>query len=66
MNEVEFYDHISRYKRDQRPPRGGWSDGEYMCCCVACGCGFYGDKRSLVCADCAYCTKPSNLQGVLQ
>lgn len=36
------------------PPRGGWAPGDYMCECASCGAPFIGDKRSVVCAECAY------------
>lgn len=41
-------------KEDHRGPRGGWADGEYLCKCGFCACQFFGDKRAVQCADCAY------------
>ena len=43
-----------QYKEDHRPPRGGWADGYYMCRCCKCDDVFIGDKRAVICADCAY------------
>lgn len=43
-----------RLKRDDRPPRLGWSPGKYACCCLQC-CGYFeGAKKCDQCADCAY------------
>lgn len=42
------------YKEDHRAPKGGWCDGNYLCECFRCRAKFIGDKRSLICADCAY------------
>lgn len=39
---------------DKRPQRGGWAPGGYACHCVKCFCAYSGDKRSTMCADCAY------------
>lgn len=41
-------------KNDQRPPRGFWAPGLYMCQCTVCQVIFGGDKRATCCADCAY------------
>ena len=41
-------------KRDTRPKKGGWATGWYSCECADCHKGYMGDKRSQVCADCAY------------
>jgi len=41
-------------RSDDRPPRGGWAPGLYMCRCVACEQHFTSDKRAIECADCAY------------
>jgi hypothetical protein len=41
-------------KEDQRPKRGFWAPGSYDCTCTKCGDLFIGDKRAVVCADCAY------------
>lgn len=42
------------YKEDSRPQRGFWAPGSYLNKCVLCECGFIGDKRAQLCADCAY------------
>lgn len=39
---------------DTRPANGAWAPGSYMDKCMICDCHFLGDKRALVCADCAY------------
>lgn len=39
---------------DKRPQRGCWAPGGYACHCVKCFCAYSGDKRSTMCADCAY------------
>ena len=39
---------------DKRPQRGDWAPGGYACHCVKCCCAYSGDKRSTMCADCAY------------
>jgi len=39
---------------DARPQRGGWAPGAYLATCKECGDGYIGDKRSIICADCAY------------
>jgi hypothetical protein len=41
-------------KVDDRPKRGAWAPGEYICLCAVCGDAFIGDKRAMVCADCSY------------
>ena len=41
-------------KEDKRPPLGGWASGLYYCKCFPYGDTYIGDKRSVVCADCAY------------
>lgn len=45
------------YKQDSRPQLNGWCDGEYLCHCQDCMCGFVGDKRAFQYADCAYKAK---------
>lgn len=39
---------------DRRPQRRGWAPGGYICKCRACEKQFTGDKRAMMCADCAY------------
>ena len=39
---------------DRRPARGGWAPGNYMALCGNCRQSFIGDKRAVMCADCAY------------
>jgi hypothetical protein len=41
-------------KRDRRKKLGGWGPGRYQCRCIECNTIFLGDKRAVVCADCAY------------
>lgn len=41
-------------KQDARPQRYSWAPGEYLCTCFSCKSHFAGDKRSGLCADCAY------------
>lgn len=49
-----------RWKEDQRPQRFGWAPGGYLNHCHGAGCKdledktFIGDKRAVICADCAY------------
>jgi hypothetical protein len=49
-----------RWKEDQRPQRFGWAPGSYLNHCHGAGCKeledktFVGDKRAVICADCAY------------
>ena len=45
---------LGRVKEDGSPARGGWAGGDYLCRCMRCQQNFLGDKRALVCADCAY------------
>ena len=40
--------------RDKRPGRGGWAPGSYACKCIRCEKKFVGDKRAVVCSNCAY------------
>lgn len=47
-------------KGDERPQRYGWAPGDYLCKCSGEGCKakedktFIGDKRAIICSDCAY------------
>jgi hypothetical protein len=46
---------IKRMKPDDtRPQRLGWAPGGYFCTCSKCEERFIGDKRAVMCADCAY------------
>ena len=45
---------IKNWKEDNRPPKGMWAPGDYLCNCSKCGDLFIGDKRAMYCADCAY------------
>jgi len=49
-------------KDDTRPARGMWCPGNYFCRCYKCGSNFAGDKRSNLCADCAYAHQPGRPQ----
>jgi hypothetical protein len=48
------------WKEDRRPQRFGWAPGSYLNHCHGAGCKdledktFIGDKRAVICADCAY------------
>lgn len=42
------------YKIDTRAPLNGWCKGNYSCNCPSCNDNYMGDKRSSMCADCAY------------
>jgi hypothetical protein len=42
------------YKTDSRPQRYSWAPGGYVHTCISCKDGFTGDKRAMLCADCAY------------
>lgn len=44
-------------KEDKRPKQSAWAPGEYLCVCHKCAARFWGDKRALSCADCAYESK---------
>jgi len=46
------------YKNDDREQKGMWAPGDYCCVCSQCKDKYYGDKRSTVCADCAYKEQP--------
>lgn len=39
---------------DERPQKGMWAPGTYMCTCSSCKSQFIGAKRALTCANCAY------------
>lgn len=41
-------------KEDDRPRKGSWAPGGYICKCMQCKETFTGDKRAMMCADCAY------------
>lgn len=43
-----------KLKDDKRPARYMWAPGGYYCSCRECGAQYAGDKRSNLCADCAY------------
>ena len=45
---------VTKYKTDERPKRGAWAPGKYLNRCRKCEAGFVGDKRAMICADCAY------------
>lgn len=40
--------------RDKRPCKGSWAPGTYSRQCLECKALYLGDKRSWVCATCAY------------
>lgn len=42
------------FSGDSRPARRGWAPGHYSNRCGECGNDFIGDKRAVLCADCAY------------
>jgi hypothetical protein len=42
------------WKTDVRPQRFGWAPGDYIGRCCECHDAFIGDKRAIMCADCAY------------
>ncbi len=52
------------HEKDTRAPWGSWAPGGYMCSCITCGRYFEGDKRAVVCADCAYARKQVLESGV--
>lgn len=51
---------MKAWKEDKRPQRYGWAPGGYLNHCHGAGCKksedktFIGDKRAIICADCAY------------
>ena len=51
-------------KQDKRSQKGFWAPGDYYNQCRDCGDMFIGDKRAIMCADCAYkmikCQYPEN------
>jgi hypothetical protein len=53
LNEIKRL-REGRLKDDQRKGLGMWAPGGYFCKCSKCGCNYGGDKRSTMCADCAY------------
>lgn len=49
---------------DKRPQRGAWAPGGYSCHCLKCFCAYLGDKRSTMCAECAYAAPEENTASV--
>lgn len=49
---------------DKRLQRGAWAPGGYACRCVKCSCSYSGDKRSTMCAECAYAAPEENTASV--
>lgn len=49
---------IANPSEENRPARGGWEPGNYVCHCHKCARSFIGDKRAVTCSDCAYQEKP--------
>ena len=45
---------FDKFKEDTRPPKDGWATGLYTCNCRTCKEDYLGEKRSSMCADCAY------------
>lgn len=43
----------NKQKNWPKHPVLGYAPGDYMCKCITCGSGFFGDKRSVMCGDCA-------------
>ena len=41
-------------KVDPRPQKKLWAPGDYLRRCKSCDEEFIGDKRAIMCADCAY------------
>jgi len=39
---------------DKREQKGAWGPGNYANTCFSCNEQFVGDKRAVMCADCAY------------
>lgn len=39
---------------ENRPGKALWAPGDYLRRCHRCGKQFWGDKRSIECAPCAY------------
>jgi hypothetical protein len=64
-----------KWKHDDRPQRHGWAPGEYVHSrCIGLLCreledsSFIGDKRAIICADCAYAMPdlaPTNRRNVM-
>ncbi len=48
-------------KRDKRTQKDGWAPGNYENKCFNCSDNFIGDKRAIICADCAY-NKTDNME----
>ena len=51
---IENFPVFKSFKTDDRPKKFGWAPGNYTCKCCECKCDFVGDKRAVMCADCAY------------
>ena len=47
---------VSEIKKSVAPSKitKGWAPGDYACSCFKCKQRFWGDKRAVLCADCAY------------
>ena len=54
---IENFPVFKSFKTDERPKKYGWAPGNYTCKCCECDCDFIGDKRAVMCADCAYSKK---------
>jgi hypothetical protein len=52
-------------KRDLRAAHGRWAPGNYINDCYRCGDLFSGEKRSHMCADCAYAPVTSKKEPIL-
>ena len=51
---VKVIEHKYNIKKDARKQKDGWAPGNYCNICKLCSCNFIGDKRAIICADCAY------------
>lgn len=49
-----YKEFINGMERDIRPQKGMWAPGFYLITCHECGDKFLGDKRAMICSDCAY------------
>lgn len=47
------------WKEDKSPQLGPWAPGDYCGVCYGCHEKFVGDKRAMLCADCAYQQAPT-------
>lgn len=45
---------MSKLKMSDKPARGGWAPGSYVCECFLCNSAYEGGRDSFHCADCAY------------